>query len=255
LRVISEQRGVIWPKEVMAAIAADPTLGPVIDLPDVPDDWEMRRWNMQSTMDLSHEQVQALHDARIAAAVQAEQEKRVAAADKAEVARRDKLRFDECCVSRVTNDQTYKTTYICKCGGKWSNDISGFKSHETSGKHEKHFPPASWDGFYAVNPAPNPEIHIQLEAQDLPVDDDAMAGVPDRVFEDDPEGFAAYLDATYGPPDIDQPLSNDGAADVVSAAGGGSIAAARPRAPLTIPEGFCSSNAINEELARMSRNY
>ena len=54
--------------------------------------------------------------------------------------------------------------------------------------------------------------------------------------------------------DINQTLSNDGAADVVSAAGGGSIAAARPRAPLKIPKGFCSSNAINEELARFGRN-
>ena len=153
LRAIGEQRGVIWPKEVLAKIAEDPTLGPVIELPDIPADWEMRRWNMQATMDLSHEQVQALHDARIAAADNVERERVIAASDKAELARRDKLRYDECCMSRVQNEQTYKTTCSCKCGGKWSNDITGFKSHETSGKHEKMFPLASWASFYAAHPA------------------------------------------------------------------------------------------------------
>ena len=55
LRDIGEQRGVIWAKQVLAAIEASPILDPVVQLPEIPDDFEMRRWNMQSTMDLSHE--------------------------------------------------------------------------------------------------------------------------------------------------------------------------------------------------------
>jgi hypothetical protein len=117
LRVLGESRGVIFPQEVNAAIAKSKILGAVVELPEIPPEFEMRRWNMQSTMDLSHEVVQQLHADRIAAAAQAEQERDVAAADKAEELRKDKLRFDECLASSVHDDATYKIAYMCKCGG------------------------------------------------------------------------------------------------------------------------------------------
>jgi hypothetical protein len=72
LRVVGESRGVIFPLEVNAAIASSDILGAVVELPEVPPDYQMRRWNMQSTMDLSHAEVQQLHADRIVAAAQAE---------------------------------------------------------------------------------------------------------------------------------------------------------------------------------------
>jgi hypothetical protein len=54
---------------------------------------------------------------------------------------------------------TGKITIKCKCGGKWSNGISGFKTHEDGGKHKEHFPPDSWEGLYsaAANRADQPQ--------------------------------------------------------------------------------------------------
>lgn len=105
-------------------------------------------------MDLSHAEVQQLHADRIAAAAQAEHVRVVAAADKAEEQRRDKLRFDECLASSVYDDATVKTTYNCKCGGRWSNGLTGFKSHESSKKYTTIFLIATWPAFYASHPAP-----------------------------------------------------------------------------------------------------
>ena len=153
LRVLGESRGVIFPLEVNAAIESSEILGAVVELPEVPPEFDLRRWNMQSTMDLSHEVVQQLHADRIAAVAQAEHERNVAAADKAEQLRRDKLRFDECVSSSVHEEASYKTTYMCKCGGKWSNGIAGFKGHEQSKTHNTMFPIASWPSFYASHPA------------------------------------------------------------------------------------------------------
>jgi hypothetical protein len=153
LRDLAERRGLVYPIEVNAAITQSEILSAVIDLPEVSPDFDMRRWNMQSTMDLSHAEVQQLHADRIAAAAQAEQERVLVATDKAECARRDKLRFDECVSSSATDERTYKTTWRCKCGGKWSNAITGFKAHETSKSHTDMFPTAGWHGFYAANPA------------------------------------------------------------------------------------------------------
>lgn len=153
LRVLGESRGVIYPLEVNAAILSSEILGDVVELPEVPPDFDLRRWNMQSTMDLSHAQVQQLHADHITAAAQAEHERAIAAADKAEEQRRDKLRFDECLASSVYDDATVKTTYRCKCGGKWGNGVTGFKSHEKSQTHTTMFPIATWPAFYASRPA------------------------------------------------------------------------------------------------------
>jgi hypothetical protein len=167
LRAIGEQRGVIWPKEVLAAIEADPTLGPVIQLPDIPEDFELRRWNMQSTMDLSHDEVQALHDARIAAAAVEQQEQAVADADAEEIRRKATLRFQECELSHVVDATTHKITHKCKCGGKWTNGMTGFKNHEDGKNHKQHFPPDGWEALYSAPPAAQPPAAQPLEQPEI----------------------------------------------------------------------------------------
>jgi len=172
LRQIADRRGVIWEEEVVCAIQESEVLGPVIELPQIPEHSEMKRWNMQSTMDLSHNEVQQLHDARIAAAESAQRAQAAADADADESKRRLLLRFAECEQSRDVEAVTGKITYKCKCGGKWSNGITGFKGHEDGGKHKQHFPPDSWEGLYsaAANRADQPVLA-----------ENAGAGAEDRL--------------------------------------------------------------------------
>ncbi len=82
------------------------------------------------------------------------------------------LRFAECEQSRDVEAVTGKITYKCKCGGKWSNGITGFKGHEDCGKHKQHFPPDSWEGLYsaAANRADQPVLA-----------ENAGAGAEDRL--------------------------------------------------------------------------
>ena len=153
VRQIGERRGIIWAEEIMAAIQESDLLGPVVELPEIPEHSELKRWNMQSTMDLSHDEVQRLHDARIAAAATAQRVQAAADADEVESKRRLTLRFTECEQSRDVEAVTGKVTHKCKCGGKWSNGILGFTSHEDGKKHKQQFPLASWEALYSANRA------------------------------------------------------------------------------------------------------
>jgi hypothetical protein len=157
VRQIGERRGIIWAEEIMAAIQESDVLGPVIELPQIPEHSELKRWNMQSTMDLSHDEVQRLHDARIAAAAAAQRVQAAADADEMESKRRLTLRFTECEQSRDIEAVTGKVTHKCKCGGKWSNGILGFTSHEDGKKHKQQFPLASWEALYSANRSEQPE--------------------------------------------------------------------------------------------------
>ena len=173
LREIGEQRGVIWPKEILRCIQESPILDPVVQLPDIPDDFEMRRWNMQSTMDLSHNQVQALHDERIAAAALAQRAQAIANDETNEVQRRTMLRYRECEESHVVDEATQKRTHLCKCGGKWTNGVTGFKGHEDAKKHQKKFPPEAWEALYAAHPAEQLVEQPQLPVQQAAAEENA----------------------------------------------------------------------------------
>ena len=70
----------------------------------------------------------------------------------AEIKRRDNLRYDHCFSSEcITDKRTLQHT--CKCGGKFSNGLTGFKAHEKSQVHQGRFPLADWDAFYDAHPA------------------------------------------------------------------------------------------------------
>jgi hypothetical protein len=43
------------------------------------------------------------------------------------------FRSTQCEESRTFDPTKQKDTFKCKCGGKWTNGLDGFKSHETSG--------------------------------------------------------------------------------------------------------------------------
>jgi hypothetical protein len=208
LRQIGERRGVIWAEEIMAAIEESEVLGPVIELPQIPEHSELKRWNMQSTMDLSNDEVQKLHDARLAAAAAAQRVQAAANADEEEKKRRLTLRFTECEQSRDVEAVTGKVTHKCKCGGKWSNGMVGFKNHEDGGKHKQQFPVASWDALYSVNVAEQPvrvaggEVdNAAASAAGVPGSggevENASAGpenVPEELVYVNVGGFAGYLD-------------------------------------------------------------
>ena len=212
LRQISERRGVIWAEEVVSAIQESVVLGPVIELPEIPEHSELKRWNMQSTMDLSHNEVQELHDARIAAAESAQRAQAAADADADEFKRRLLLRFAECEQSRDVEAVTGKITVKCKCGGKWSNGLAGFKGHEDGGKHKQMFPVDSWEGAYsaAANRAeqPQPELVVERGAEnagaraaDQALEAEVVAEIDGVGAEDDgmvyvnANGFAVFMNA------------------------------------------------------------
>jgi hypothetical protein len=200
LRQISERRGVIWAEEVVSAIQESVVLGPVLELPLIPEHSELKRWNVQSTMDLSHNEVQELHDARIAAAESAQRAQAAANADADESERRLFLRFAECEQSRDVEAVTGKITFKCKCGGKWSNGIAGFKGHEDGGRHKQLFPVDSWEGLYsaAANNADQPQPGLVVErgaenagarAADQALEAEGLAEIDGVGAEDDENGL------------------------------------------------------------------
>jgi hypothetical protein len=265
LREISEQRGLIWAEEVVSAIQESDVLGPVIELPQIPEHSELKRWNMQSTMDLSHDEVQQLHDARIAAAENAQRVQAAADADAEESKRRLFLRFAECEQSRDVEAVTGKITIKCKCGGKWSNGISGFKNHEDGARHKLQFPHDSWEGLYsaAANRADQPMLVENVgagAASDFlgnlaEVDDSQAEGVQEELAYFNAGGYAGYMNAleraelaeyfATGNVDSNQ-LEENGSCAVDMMPSQGVLPAPSVRRPigfgLTIPEGWFSAD-------------
>ena len=79
---------------------------------------------------------------------------------KAEIKRRENVRFDHCMESQHSNEKR-TISHVCKCGGKWSNGMTGFKSHETTSQtHLHHFPPDTyWTALYDVMPPSQIELN------------------------------------------------------------------------------------------------
>lgn len=155
IRAITEDRGIAYPQECMDALRASAILNETIEFPEIRENFEDLAWGRQLSMDLSHSYVSQTNRQRAEIANQAAIARRDAELSKAEIQRRDLLRMNHCTASqRIT--ETQNTEHKCKCGGKWSNGLQGFKSHEKNGKHLQHFPDANWQSHYDAQVAANP---------------------------------------------------------------------------------------------------
>jgi hypothetical protein len=152
IRAITVQKGEALPSEIQEALERSEVLAQTIEFPEVRENFDALQWNRHLSMDLSHADV-------IRNVMQREQAELVAAAamrevqlEAAEIKRRANLRYDHCFSSEcITDKRTLQHT--CKCGGKFSNGLTGFKAHENSAVHQGRFPAADWDAFYARHPA------------------------------------------------------------------------------------------------------
>ena len=104
--------------------------------------------------------------------------------------RRLALRFTECEQSRDVEEVTGKVTHKCKCGGKWSNGILGFTSHEDGKKHRQQFPLVSWEALYSANRAEHPEA-VLAAVGDVDHAGASVAGAPDSGGEVNNAGASA----------------------------------------------------------------
>jgi hypothetical protein len=151
IRAITEQRGIVYPKECMDALQAPVILNETIEFPEIREKFEDLAWGRQLTVDLSHSYISQEVRHRAERAAQAAIARREAALSKAEILKRDTLRFNHCSESRkVLENQN--TEHRCRCGGKWSNGLPGFKAHEKNNKtHVLKFPDEYW--HYDSEPA------------------------------------------------------------------------------------------------------
>jgi hypothetical protein len=181
VRELTNLHGIVYPGQCQEALEASELLNETIDFPEVRQNFEDLAWNRQLSIDLSHSHVARLVEERsqsVAIATQVRIEEEVA---KAEQTRRDNLRYDHCVSGETMNAVKRTIQHSCKCGGKFSNGLSGFKAHEKSQTHQDHFPSADWDTFYAANPppqraavlpAPAPAPVAQYQTMELPTLED-----------------------------------------------------------------------------------
>jgi hypothetical protein len=153
IRAITEQRGIVYPKECMDALQASVILNETIEFPEIRENFEDLAWGRQLTVDLSHSYISQEVRHRAERAAQAANARREADITKAEILKRDTLRFNHCSEShKVLENQN--TEHRCKCGGKWSNGLPGFKGHEKNNKtHALKFPDEYWQRHYDSEPA------------------------------------------------------------------------------------------------------
>jgi hypothetical protein len=184
VRAITERNGIVFPQECMDALQASEMLNETIKFPEVRENFEDLAWNRQLTIDLSHAHVASLVAGRAAAAAAAEEVRVEQAATQAEQARRDNLRYDHCHDGQAWNEAKRIMTHKCKCGGKFSNGMSGFKAHEkSSNAHKERYTLEYWNRFYANNP-PQPVAAPQLVPPALAqaaADQSLEAGAPAPV--------------------------------------------------------------------------
>ena len=110
-----------------------------------------------SAVDLSHSYISQEVRHRAERAAQAAIARREEELTKAEIQRRDVLRFNHCSESSKVL-QNKNIEHRCKCGGKWSNGLPGFKAHEKNNKtHALHFPDTHWQRFYDAQIVAIPE--------------------------------------------------------------------------------------------------
>ena len=168
IRAITLVRGIAYPQECMDALRASAILNETIEFPEIRENFEDLAWGRQLSVDLSHSYVSQANQQRAEMASQAAIARRDAEVSKAEMQTRDLLRMNHCTASqRIT--ETQNTEHKCKCGGKWSNGLQGFKAHEKNNKtHLQHFPDAYWQPHYDAQivaiPAANAAPAIAIPA-------------------------------------------------------------------------------------------
>jgi hypothetical protein len=154
IRTITEQRGIVYPRECMDLLQASEILNETIEFPEIRENFEDLAWGRQLTVDLSHSYISQEVRHRAERAAQAANARREADITKAETLRRDTLRFNHCSESRKVL-QNQNTEHRCKCGGKWSNGLPGFKAHERTNKtHALKFPDEHWQRHYDTDAVP-----------------------------------------------------------------------------------------------------
>ena len=162
VRAITERNGIVYPQECMDALQASALLNQTIQFPEVRENFQDLAWNRQLTIDLSHSHFSSLVAGRAQAVADAAQARVELAVTQQELARRDNLRYDHCCAGEVYDEVKRTMKHNCKCGGKFSNGIAGFKAHEKNAKkHLELFPAEDWEAFYArnaANPAPRQPV-------------------------------------------------------------------------------------------------
>ncbi len=204
IRTITEQRGIVYPKECMDHLQASVILNETIEFPEVRENFEDLAWGRQLTVDLSHSYISQAVRHRAERAAQAATARREADISKAEIQRRDNLRFKHCSQShRVLENQNIE--HRCKCGGKWSNGLPGFKAHEKSSKtHAIHFPDTFWQRYYDAPseaiPAPDAVVNsggaraAELSSELMNIIDGAKVDDPGLIYVNF-GGFAGYIDS------------------------------------------------------------
>jgi hypothetical protein len=171
IRAITEQRGIVYPKECMDALQASVILNETIEFPEIREKFEDLAWGRQLTVDLSHSYISQEVRHRAERAAQAAIARREAALSKAEILKRDTLRFNHCSEShKLLENQN--TEHRCKCGGKWSNGLPGFKAHEKNNRtHALKFPDEYWQRHYDTDAVPAIETPGGAGAANADVDD------------------------------------------------------------------------------------
>lgn len=157
---ITKEQGIVYPQQCQDALENSVILRATIEFPEIRENFEDLAWNRHLTMDLSHTHVHNLVLQRAQASREAAAAARERAISQAEIKRRENVRFDHCMESQHSNEKR-TISYVCKCGGKWSNGMTGFKSHETTSQtHLHHFPPDTyWTALYDVMPPPQIELN------------------------------------------------------------------------------------------------
>ena len=177
IATITREQGLIYPQQCQDALENSVILRETIDFPEIRENFEDLAWNRHLTMDLSHTHVHDLVLQRAQASAEAAAAARERAISKAEITRRDNVRFDHCTASQYTNAKR-TISHVCKCGGKWTNGMTGFKTHETTSQtHLQKFPPDTyWAALYVVMPPPQIELngaaanpHVAANAAALPL--------------------------------------------------------------------------------------
>lgn len=128
-----------------------------ITFPNISANFDNHVLNRQDAVNLSHEQVLGMFRDRMEQAQAAVVIRQQRLLSTLELNRRALFRANRCEESRTFDESKQKFIFKCRCGGKWQNGVDGFKSHETSRKHELKYPPDSWnEELYAVLPAAAP---------------------------------------------------------------------------------------------------
>jgi hypothetical protein len=171
---ITKEQGIVYPRQCQDALENSVILRATIEFPEIRENFEDLAWNRHLTMDLSHTHVHNLVLQRAQASAEAAAVARQRTISQAEIKRRENVRFDHCTASQHTNEKR-TICHVCKCGGKWSNGMTGFKAHETTSQtHLHHFPPDTyWAALYDV--VPPPQIALNGAASNLHVAANAAA--------------------------------------------------------------------------------